>query len=121
MRDFSSDHRWLSLNTATVRKQGDLLQIIEACARHGIRAIDPWRDQVASVGIDRAARAVRDDIILLCNGGQIAAPEDARFILQHCTALHGFYGASSMERLPVEPAIANRVREFTELSVARCP
>ena len=41
MRDFSVDHRWLSLNTATVRKQGDLAAIIEACARHGIRAIDP--------------------------------------------------------------------------------
>ena len=41
MRDFSADHRWLSLNTATVRKQGDLIAIIEACARHGIRAIDP--------------------------------------------------------------------------------
>ena len=53
MRDFSADHRWLSLNTATVRKQGDLTAIIEACARHGIRAIDPWRDQVASVGLDR--------------------------------------------------------------------
>jgi len=60
MRDFSGDHRWLSLNTATVRKQGDLLQIIEACARHGIRAIDPWRDQVAGVGLEHAARAVRD-------------------------------------------------------------
>ncbi|MGB7120879.1 MAG: sugar phosphate isomerase/epimerase, partial [Bradyrhizobium sp.] len=54
MRDFSADHRWLSLNTATVRKQGDFLQIIDACARHGIRAIDPWRDQVAAVGLDRA-------------------------------------------------------------------
>src|ERR1700681_1150098 len=60
MRDFSADHRWLSLNTATVRKQGDLLQIIEACARHGIGAIDPWRDQVAAVGLERAARAVRE-------------------------------------------------------------
>src|ERR1700754_1031718 len=60
MRDFSTDHRWLSLNTATVRKQGDLLQIVEACARHGIRAIDPWRDQVAAVGLDRAARGARD-------------------------------------------------------------
>src|SRR6202161_4805339 len=60
MRDFSTDHRWLSLNTATVRKQGDLAQIIEAGARHGIRAIDPWRDQVAAVGLDRAVRAVRD-------------------------------------------------------------
>src|SRR6266852_4804195 len=58
MRDFSGDHRWLSLNTATVRRQGDLAQIIDACARHGIRAIDPWRDQVAEIGLDRAVRAV---------------------------------------------------------------
>jgi sugar phosphate isomerase/epimerase len=76
MRDFSSDHRWLSLNTATVRKQGDLLQIIDACARHGIRAIDPWRDQVAAVGIERAARAVRDaglDLTGYCRGGMFVA------------------------------------------------
>jgi sugar phosphate isomerase/epimerase len=76
MRDFSTDHRWLSLNTATVRKQGDLLQIIEACARHGIRAIDPWRDQVAGVGLERAARAVRDAGLELsgyCRGGMFTA------------------------------------------------
>jgi sugar phosphate isomerase/epimerase len=76
MRDFSADHRWLSLNTATVRKQGDLVQIIEACARHGIRAIDPWRDQVASVGLDRAVRAVRDAGLELsgyCRGGMFAS------------------------------------------------
>jgi sugar phosphate isomerase/epimerase len=76
MRDFSADHRWLSLNTATVRKQGDLVQIIEACARHGIRAIDPWRDQVASVGVDRAARAVREAGLELsgyCRGGMFAS------------------------------------------------
>jgi sugar phosphate isomerase/epimerase len=76
MRDFSEDHRWLSLNTATVREQGDLLQIIEACARHGIRAIDPWRDQVASVGLDRAVRAVRDAGLELsgyCRGGMFAS------------------------------------------------
>ena len=59
MRDLSGDHRLMSLNTATVRKQGSLLDIIEACARHGIRAIDPWRDQVAATGIDRAAKAIR--------------------------------------------------------------
>src|SRR6516165_5407589 len=72
MRDFSADHRWLSLNTATVRERGDLLQIIEACARHGIRAIDPWRDQVAHVGLERAARTVRDAGLELsgyCRGG----------------------------------------------------
>jgi sugar phosphate isomerase/epimerase len=76
MRDFSADHRWLSLNTATVRKQGDLLQIIDACGRHGIRAIDPWRDQVAAVGLDRVARAVRDAGLELsgyCRGGMFTS------------------------------------------------
>src|ERR1700748_1061333 len=76
MRDFSGDHRWLSLNTATVRKQGALTEIIEACARHGMRAIDPWRDQVATVGLDRAARAVRDaglELTGYCRGGMFTA------------------------------------------------
>ena len=76
MRDFSSDHRWLSLNTATVRKQGDLVAIIDACAKHGIRAIDPWRDQVAVIGLDRAARAVRDaglDLSGYCRGGMFTS------------------------------------------------
>ena len=76
MRDFSGDHRWLSLNTATVRKQGNLVEIIETCARHGIRAIDPWRDQVAAVGLDRAVRAVRDaglDLSGYCRGGMFTA------------------------------------------------
>ncbi|MBH5367487.1 sugar phosphate isomerase/epimerase family protein [Bradyrhizobium glycinis] len=76
MRDFSSDHRWLSLNTATVRKQGNLVEIIDACAKHGIRAIDPWRDQVAAVGLDRAARAVREAGLELsgyCRGGMFTS------------------------------------------------
>jgi sugar phosphate isomerase/epimerase len=76
MRDFSGDHRWLSLNTATVRKQGDLVQIADACTRHGIRAIDPWRDQVAAVGLDRAVRAVRDAGLELsgyCRGGMFTS------------------------------------------------
>ena len=80
MRDLSGDHRWLSLNTATVRKQGSLLDIIEACARHGIRAIDPWRDQVASTGIERAAKAIRDAGLELsgyCRGGMFTAPDNA--------------------------------------------
>ncbi|MCA1435068.1 sugar phosphate isomerase/epimerase [Bradyrhizobium sp. BRP20] len=81
MRDFSSDHRWLSLNTATVRKQGDLIEIIDACARHGIRAIDPWRDQVANVGLDRAARAVREaglDLSGYCRGGMFTSDVSRR-------------------------------------------
>lgn len=81
MRDFSSDHRWLSLNTATVRKQGDLVEIIDACAKQGIRAIDPWRDQVASVGLDRAVRAVRDaglDLSGYCRGGMFTSDSSRR-------------------------------------------
>jgi len=81
MRDLSGDHRWLSLNTATVRKQGSLLHIIDACARNGIRAIDPWRDQVAAVGLDRAVRAVRDAQLELsgyCRGGMFTADHTHR-------------------------------------------
>ena len=56
MRDLGAGPSLLSVNTATVRKQAGLLEIIEACARHGIAAISPWRDQVAAVGLERAAR-----------------------------------------------------------------
>jgi sugar phosphate isomerase/epimerase len=76
MRDLSRDHSLMSLNTATVRKQGSLIDIVEACARHGIRAIDPWRDQVAAVGLDRAVKAVRDaglDLSGYCRGGLFTA------------------------------------------------
>src|SRR5262249_50191576 len=72
MRDLARDHRWLSINTATVRKRGDLIPTVEACAGHGIRAISPWRDQVAQVGLERAVRAVRDAGLELsgyCRGG----------------------------------------------------
>jgi predicted TIM-barrel enzyme len=58
---------------------------------------------------------VNKDVLVLCHGGPIAEPADAQYILDHTTGIVGFYGASSMERLPVEPAIENRVREFTEL------
>jgi predicted TIM-barrel enzyme len=62
-----------------------------------------------------AARKVNNDVLVLCHGGPIAEPSDAQYILDHTAGVVGFYGASSMERLPVEPAIANRVREFTQL------
>ena len=65
-----------------------------------------------------AARAVKPDILVLCHGGPIAEPDDARYILDNTDGVVGFYGASSMERLPVEPAIENRVREFAELKIS---
>ena len=76
MRDFTRDHRALSINTATVRKQGDLIAITEACARAEIKAISPWRDQVAAVGLNRAVAAVKDAGLELsgyCRGGMFPA------------------------------------------------
>ena len=62
--------------------------------------------------ISAAARAVRPDVILLCHGGPIAMPADAEFILARCPYCHGFYGASSMERLPTEQALVAQTRSF---------
>ena len=59
-----------------------------------------------------AARATRGDTIVLCHGGPIAMPEDAEHILQRTSNVHGFYGASSMERLPVETALTEQTRKF---------
>ena len=80
MRDFSADHRWLSINTATLRGAGGLDTIIEACARHGIRAISPWRDQVAAIGLERIATLVRTHGLALsgyCRGGMFPAVDAA--------------------------------------------
>ncbi len=59
-----------------------------------------------------AAKRVKPDVIVLCHGGPIANPEDAEYILGHCPECHGFYGASSMERLPVEGALTEQTRKF---------
>lgn len=64
-----------------------------------------------------AAKRVNPDVLVLCHGGAIAEPADAQYILDHTDGIVGFYGASSMERLPVEPAIENRVREFTQMRI----
>jgi predicted TIM-barrel enzyme len=62
-----------------------------------------------------AAKQVNQDVLVLCHGGPIAEPADAQYILDHTQGVVGFYGASSMERLPVEPAIRDRVQEFGAL------
>jgi predicted TIM-barrel enzyme len=64
-----------------------------------------------------AAVAVREDIVVLCHGGPIAEPADAGYVLARTTGVGGFFGASSMERLPVERALTAQVRSFTELSL----
>ena len=59
-----------------------------------------------------AARGVHSDVIVLCHGGPISMPEDAEYVLQNTTGVNGFYGASSMERLPTEIAITEQMRKF---------
>lgn len=63
-----------------------------------------------------AAKRVRGDVIALCHGGPISMPEDAAFILDRCPECDGFYGASSMERLPVETALTEQTRAFTAMT-----
>jgi predicted TIM-barrel enzyme len=63
-----------------------------------------------------AATDVRDDVIVLCHGGPIATPDDAAYVLANTRNCHGFFGASSMERLPTETAITDQVRAFKQLA-----
>lgn len=62
-----------------------------------------------------AAKAVREDVIVLCHGGPIATPQDAQYILEHCPLCDGFYGASSMERLPTEVALTETTQQFKNI------
>jgi predicted TIM-barrel enzyme len=85
----------------------------------GARTARSLDECVRLVGaIADAARATREDVLVLCHGGPIAQPEDARYVLDRC-AIEGFYGASSMERLPTEVAITAQVKEFTHLVLPR--
>ena len=74
-----------------------------------IERIDAW---------SAAARAIRPDVFVLCHGGPIATPADAQHVLDRCSGCHGFYGASSMERLPVETALTDTTRRFVAMTRA---
>lgn len=65
--------------------------------------------------IAESARKVREDVIVLCHGGPIAMPDDAQYMLDRVTVIDGFYGASSMERLPTEIALTEQVKKFVQL------
>lgn len=79
------------------------------------KSLDDCVDEITAIA--KAARSVRDDVIVLCHGGPISMPEDARSILERCPGCHGFYGASSMERLPAEAAIRKQTEEFKALAI----
>jgi sugar phosphate isomerase/epimerase len=84
LRDFTGDDRWLSINTATVRKQHGadwpLLDILDACAERGIRAVSPWRDQVAAAGLQATAAKLKShglDLSGYCRGGMFTYTDPA--------------------------------------------
>jgi predicted TIM-barrel enzyme len=64
----------------------------------------------------KAAKVVNPDVIVLCHGGPISMPADATYILKNCPVVHGFYGASSMERLPTELALTEQTRKFKQIT-----
>jgi predicted TIM-barrel enzyme len=70
--------------------------------------IDEWAE---------AALKVRKDVIVLCHGGPISMPADAEYILANCSNVHGFYGASSMERLPTEVALTEQTKKFKSIRI----
>jgi predicted TIM-barrel enzyme len=84
----------------------------------GARTAKTLNDCVREVAeIADAGKSVRPDLLVLCHGGPIADPADAQFILDRVPGVDGFYGASSMERLPTEIAIARQVRDFVGLKL----
>ena len=72
-----------------------------------VKLIDEWGE---------AARRVRKDVIVIAHGGPISSPEDVAYVLKHSTHCNGFYGASSMERLPTEIAIKSHVERYKKLT-----
>jgi sugar phosphate isomerase/epimerase len=137
VRDFSSNHEALSINTATVRKQWSLDEIIEACARRDIRAISPWRDQVARVGMKAVARHLRETGLVLsgyCRGGFFPAADkaglalalednrraidEASFLEAPCLVLVVGSLPGALDGVPVHRDIA-RVREEVFEGIAR--
>jgi predicted TIM-barrel enzyme len=83
------------------------------------KSLDQSAIEVAAIA--EAAKATRGDVLVLCHGGPIAQPDDAAFILKRVPLVDGFYGASSMERLPTEVAITEQVRRFGQLRLAPNP
>lgn len=79
------------------------------------KTLDDCANEVQAI-VD-TAKGIRSELLVLCHGGPIATPQDAQFILERCRGVDGFYGASSMERLPTEKALTAEVRRFAALKL----
>ena len=80
---------------------------------HTAKTLDDCVEEVKA--ICNACKSIRGDVITLCHGGPIAEPDDASYILERVPEVDGFYGASSMERLPTEVAITEQIKRFTAI------
>ena len=80
---------------------------------HTAKTLDDCVKDVRAIG--DAAKSVNPDVIVLCHGGPISMPGDAGYVLQRTKGVHGFYGASSMERLPTEIAIRGQIEKFKQI------
>jgi predicted TIM-barrel enzyme len=82
-----------------------------------VRSLDGCVDRCKAMS--DLARSIRPEVLVLCHGGAIAEPEDARYVLERAPGLDGFYGASSMERLPTEVAIRDQTEKFKRIRIER--
>ena len=83
---------------------------------HTARTLDECVELIQAM--HDAARAVSPDVLVLCHGGPIAEPEDAAYVLERTTGVAGFFGASSMERLPIEIAMTENMKRFKAVSMS---
>jgi predicted TIM-barrel enzyme len=86
-----------------------------AIGAHTAKSLDMCVEEVQAI-IDMA-KTIRDGVLVLCHGGPISSPADAQFMLDRCAGLDGFYGASSLERLPTEKALTAEVTRFASLTL----
>ena len=92
--------------------RGPLLDQLEELGRKHL-VLQPREKAVIALQIwAEAARKVRKDVIVLVHGGPVSEPDDAAYVLSNTSNCHGFYGASSMERLPTERALVEQTRKF---------
>ncbi len=125
------DIRQLSINLATVRMQAGLVELVEACARAGVPAVAPWRDQVAAAGLETSARAIRDaglEVSGLCRGGMFpaataagrdAAIEDNRRAVDEAVALDAQCLVLVVGGLPEGSRDIKAAREMVEDGIGR--
>jgi len=88
----------------------------------GARTSKSLDEAVAEIqAIHDASKKVRDDILVICHGGPVSEPDDVQYILKRTRGVSGFFGASSVERLPTERAITGQVKAFKEVELQSRP